>query len=123
MMTGSITADKEVALSMIVRGPQGQEEHVEASIDTGFNGIMVLPALLVATLGLPYHTRTMATLADGTSVTPAIYRATIVWHGHDHSVYVLAAEGGPLIGMALLYGNRVTLDVVDGGPVTVKELP
>ena len=123
MMTGRITADKEAALSMIVRGPHGQEEHVEASIDTGFNGFMVLPAPLVATLGLPYHTCTMATLADGTSVTLAIYQATIVWHGHDRSVYVLAAEGGPLIGMALLYGNHVTLDVVDGGPVTVEELP
>ena len=56
-------------------------------------------------------------------MTLAIYKATIVWHGHDSSVYVLAAEGGPLIGMALLHGNRVTLDVVDDGPVTVEELP
>ena len=79
MMTGSITADKEAALSMIVRGPHGPEEHVEAIIDTGFNGFMALPAPLVATLGLPYHTRTMATLADGTNVTLAIYQATIVW--------------------------------------------
>jgi clan AA aspartic protease len=123
MMTGSITADREAALSMIVRGPHGQEEHVEAIIDTGFNGFMVLPAPLVATLGLPYHTRTIATLADGTSVTLAIYHATIVWHEQDRSVYVLVAEGGPLIGMALLYGNRVMLDVVDCGPVTVAELP
>ena len=107
MMTGSITADREAALSMIVRGPHGQEEHVESIIGTGFNGFMVVPAPLVATLGLPYYTRTMATLADGTSVTLAIFQVTIVWHGHDRSVYILAAEGGPLIGMALLYGNRV----------------
>jgi len=123
MMTGMITAHREAALSVIVRGLHGQEEHVEAVIDTGFNGFMVLPNPLVATLGLPYHTHTMATLADGTTVTLAIYKATIVWHGHDSSVYVLAAEGGPLIGMALLHGNRVTLDVVDGGLVTVEELP
>jgi predicted aspartyl protease len=73
MMTGSITADREAALSMIVRGPHGQEEHVESIIGTGFNGFMVLPAPLGATLGLPYYTRTMATLADGTSVTLAIF--------------------------------------------------
>ena len=34
-----------------------------------------------------------------------------------------AGDGGPLIGIALLYGSRVTLDVVDGGGVTVEELP
>lgn len=123
MMTGIITAHKEAALSLIVRGPHGQEEHAEAVIDTGFNGFVVLPDSLVATLGLPYHTCTMATLADGTNVTLAIYKATIVWHGHDRSVYVLAADGGLLIGMALLYGNRVTLDVIEGGPVTLEALP
>jgi hypothetical protein len=32
-------------------------------------------------------------------------------------------KGAPLIGMALLHGNRVTLDVADGGPVTVEALP
>jgi clan AA aspartic protease len=123
MMTGIVTAHREAALSVIVRGLHGQEEHVEAVIDTGFNGFMVLPNPLIATLGLPYHTHTTAALADGTTVTLAIYKATIVWHGHDSSVYVLAAEGGPLIGMALLHGNRVTLDVIDSGPVTVEALP
>jgi hypothetical protein len=29
----------------------------------------------------------------------------------------------PLIGMSLLYGSRVTLDVVDGGPVTIEPVP
>ena len=43
MMTGMITAHREAALSVIVRGLHGQEEHVEAVIDTGFNGFMVLP--------------------------------------------------------------------------------
>ena len=80
MMTGMITAHREAALSVIVRGLHGQEEHVEAVIDTGFNGFMVLPNPLVATLGLPYHTHTMATLADGTTVTLAIYKATcLAW--------------------------------------------
>ena len=123
MMTGMITAHREAALPIIVRGLHGQEEHVEAVIDTGFNGFMVLPNLLVATLGLPYHTHTMATLADGTTVTLAIYKAPLVWHGYDRRVYVLTAEGGPLLGMALLHGNRGTLDVVDGGRVTVEALP
>ena len=40
---GYYHGDREAALSVIVRGLHGQEEHVEAVIDTGFNGFMVLP--------------------------------------------------------------------------------
>ena len=36
---------------------------------------------------------------------------------------LLDADGGPLVGMSLLYGSRVTLDVVDGGPITIEPLP
>ena len=32
---------------------------------------------------------------------------------------VLQADGGPLVGMSLLYGNRVMLEVVDNGDVTI----
>jgi hypothetical protein len=38
-------------------------------------------------------------------------------------VLVLAADGGPLVGLSLLYGHRVTLDVVDGGRVSIEALP
>src|SRR5262249_60579706 len=34
------------------------------------------------------------------------------WHGRERDVIVLEADGDPLIGMSLLYGSRVTLDVV-----------
>jgi len=37
-------------------------------------------------------------------------------------VLVLAAEGGVLLGMALLAGSRVTLDVEDDGAVTIEAL-
>jgi hypothetical protein len=36
---------------------------------------------------------------------------------------VLEADGGALIGMALLYRSRLTLEVLDGGPVTIELLP
>jgi hypothetical protein len=49
--------------------------------------------------------------------------AVVSWDGQDRNVMVLEANGGPLLGMSLLYGSRVTLDVVDGGPVTIQTLP
>ena len=36
---------------------------------------------------------------------------------------VLAADGTPLIGMSLLRGTRVTVEVEDGGLVTIEPLP
>jgi hypothetical protein len=38
-------------------------------------------------------------------------------------VLVLQADGGPLVGMSLLYGSRMTLDIVDDGDVIIDALP
>jgi clan AA aspartic protease len=122
-MTGTVTPYREAALAVIVRGPHGQEEEVEAIVDTGFTGFLTLPSTLIATLALVFHSRTIATLADGTSVLLPIYEATVLWDGQERDVLVLEAEGGCLLGMSLLYGSRLTIDVIDGGSVTVTLLP
>jgi len=36
---------------------------------------------------------------------------------------VLAAEGTPLVGMALLHDSRITLEIEDGSLVTIELLP
>jgi hypothetical protein len=35
----------------------------------------------------------------------------------------LQADGGPLVGMALLYGSRVVLHIVDDGDVLIEPWP
>nr|MBC8228759.1 clan AA aspartic protease [bacterium] len=52
-----------------------------------------------------------------------VYLAKVLWHNQEREVLVLQADGGPLVGMSLLYGSRVTLDVVDGGDVIIDILP
>jgi clan AA aspartic protease len=123
VITGIITADREATLSLTVRGPAGQEQEVAAVIDTGFNGMLTLAPSLVAALSLVYHSQARATLGDGSTVALRKYEGSILWHRAVRDVIVLEAAGGPLVGMSLLYGSRVTLDVVDGGPVTVEALP
>ncbi len=51
------------------------------------------------------------------------YRGTVLWDGQPLPVRVVEADGEPLLGMELLQGSRVTLDVRDGGPVTIDALP
>ena len=120
MIRGTITGLREAVIRFSVGRPGGQEQEVQAVIDTGFNGYLTLPDSLVARLGLPYHSRTTAILGDGSSRVLGQYEAVVVWSGQERDVLVLAAEGGPLVGMAMLYGHDVFLNVIEGGRVTIQ---
>ena len=47
MITGMVNANREAAIRLLVRGPQGHQREIEAIIDTGFTGFLTLPPLLV----------------------------------------------------------------------------
>jgi clan AA aspartic protease len=96
---------------------------IDAVVDTGFDDALTLPRQIITALGLPLAGPAQATLADGSVVRLNYYRATVLWEGIPRKILVLDADGGPLVGMSMLYGSRVTLDVVDGGPVTIETLP
>ena len=51
MMTGVVTDRREAVIHLRLRGPAGQEQEIEAIIDTGFDGWLSLPSSLVARLG------------------------------------------------------------------------
>ena len=51
-----------------------------------------------------------------------MYLAKVLWHGQEQDVLALQADGGPLIGMSLLYGSRLVLEVIDNGDVTIDSL-
>lgn len=122
MLTGRITAEREAVVRFQVLGPAGQATAVEAVIDTGFDGYLTLPAVLIRDLDLPFLGTTTATLGDGNSVSMALHLASVAWEEEPGEVLVLAAEGGVLAGMALLAGNRVILDVEEEGAVTIESL-
>jgi clan AA aspartic protease len=106
-----------------VRGPTGQEQEIEAVIDTGFDGALSLPLADITALGLPWRRRGRALLADGTESVFDIYEATIVWHGIPRRVAVDAADIDPLVGMRLLNGYELTIQAVVGGQVRITALP
>jgi clan AA aspartic protease len=122
MIRGQVTADREAVIELTVRGPQGDEQTIETVVDTGFTGALTLPLPLILTLGLFYQNSTPAILADGSVVMCDAYEATVVWEGQARNITLHEAPGGALLGMALLYGSRMTLEIVDGGPVTIESL-
>jgi predicted aspartyl protease len=72
---------------------------------------------------LPWRRRGRALLADGTESVFDIYEATVVWDGRPRRVAVDAADIEPLVGMRLLNGYELTMQVVVGGQVRITALP
>ena len=51
------------------------------------------------------------------------YDAAYTLGGHMQDVLVTQTTGASLIGMELLEGSRLSMDVRDGGSLTIEELP
>lgn len=104
---------------MAISGPRGQEQEIEAIVDTGS---LSLSPTMIATLGLPFRRRGRALLADGSETLFDIHQATVVWDGQPRRVSVAAADADPLVGMALLDGYELTVQAVEGGSVSIEAL-
>ena len=104
---------------LTVRGSQSQEE-VEAVVDTGFNGYLTLPTPLIEALGLRPLRRGLAILADGSGISFDIHKAVVEWDGYPRRIAVSAADTDPLVGMSLLHGYELTVQIVDGGSVFIR---
>jgi len=123
MISGIVTGDHQAIIPVTVRGPTGQERNIEAILDTGFDGWLSLPASLVAALELVWRRRGRALLADGSESVFDIYEATVVWDGQARRISVDEAETAPLVGMGLLEGHEIIIQIRTGGVVTIRSLP
>lgn len=62
-------------------------------------------------------------LADGSSRRVQSYAAEVRWGGVWRPVAAPAVGAEALVGMALLHGHRLEVDVVAGGPVGIRPIP
>jgi len=123
MIIGAVNAALEAIIPLSVQEAAGTAHLMDAVIDTGFNGSLTLAPTLVAALGLSWLCRQQGQLADGSIQAFDVYTATVMWDGQPRTVEVEAADGDPLVGMELLEGRDLRIQVVPGGPVTVTALP
>jgi len=122
MITGKVTAEREAIVRVKVRPPRGRSQTVEAILDTGFTEFLALPLDRIAALGLPFRCTQRMFLADGSEATLAVYRGVVSWHSLPLLVPVLAIEGAALVGMALLEGSQVGMDVVEDGQLRIEPI-
>lgn len=122
MITGLVQSD-EARIRLKVKGQWGREQDVDAVIDSGFNGALTLPPALIATLGLRRRSVDRARLADGSTCVFQVYVGKLLWDGKVRSILVAEADADPLVGMRLLRGYELRMQVRHRGRVTIKRLP
>ena len=119
-ITGAVSDSLEAVISLSVRGPSSEARSFDAVLDTGFGGFLTLPASLIAELNLPFVGMGRATLGDGSEVMFPFYDVAVLWDGSLRYGLVEAAETTPLLGMAMLNGHDLHVEIRNGGNVTIE---
>jgi clan AA aspartic protease len=119
MIQGVVNHHREAIIPVTVRSPLGQELPIDAIVDTGFNGSLTLPPVPIAALGLPWRNYGQATLANGSVDLFDVFAATVLWDGSARSILVEEVATQPLVGMGLLDGYDLHIEVTAGGSVTI----
>jgi clan AA aspartic protease len=123
MMIGTVHAGREAVISVPIRDAQGQDTPVDCVIDTGFTGFLTLPPSTVSSWGLTWVARSKGRLADGSIQAFEVYAATVLWDGVARVVEVIEADGTPLLGMQIMAGFALHIEVVNNGRVEISRLP
>jgi clan AA aspartic protease len=121
MITGVVKGD-EARFRLTVRGRQGREHEVAAVVDSGYTGALTLPPALITLLGLRWQSTQRATLADGSTCVFQVFVGKVLWDGKLRRILVDEADADPLVGMRLLRGHELKVQVRYRGRVTIKRL-
>jgi clan AA aspartic protease len=122
MITGLVKSDEGI-IRLTMKGPERRQQEIKAVIDTGFTDWLTLPPDVIAALGLRWRSLERCLLADGSECLFEVYVAKIVWDGKERRVLVDQADADPLVGMSLMRGYELKMQIRSRGKVTIKRLP
>ena len=123
MMRGKVNQSGQPRVAVEMLGRDGWFRPVDFVLDTGFGGDLLLAPDTLQQLEVIEDNQIDGALATGQSIMLRSWRGTALWHDRPVGVVILEAGGEPLLGMNLLRGSRVTLDVLVDGDVAIDELP
>ncbi|MBW4661752.1 MAG: clan AA aspartic protease [Drouetiella hepatica Uher 2000/2452] len=121
MITGVVNADFEPIIPLSICRSDGAVFLQDAIVDTGFNGWLSLPPDLITELGLIWKRRGRAILGDGSECVFDVYEAVVVWDGALLTIPVDEADSDPLVGMSLMEGYQLTIQVAEDGLVELRK--
>src|SRR5438128_641427 len=106
MITG-VVRTHEPRFRLTVRGQRRRQQKVEAIVDTGYTGLLTLPPVVIATLGLRWRSFGHGILADGSELQFDVYEGTVLWDRRARRIAIYEADATPLVGMGLLDGSEL----------------
>jgi len=111
-MNGHVdSADRALVRIRLTSAATATTMEIEAWIDTGFTGELVLPQDRIVALGLPRSAVVRAELGDGSETVLEVYSCLIEWFGHVQQIEIIANTGtSPLLGVGLFQGHTLTID-------------
>jgi clan AA aspartic protease len=121
-LLGAVVDCREPILPLTVIATDGTPVRLSVVVDTGFTDELTLPASAIRDLELPCKGMAEGVLGDGSRFFCDIYRGSLVWHDDVIAVDILETEGDPLLGMKLLTGSRLTMDITDDGQIEIVPL-
>ena len=122
-MIVGIVQRREPLIRLAICGFRGRQKEIEAVVDTGYTGWLTLPPSVIGALYLRWRTFGRGILADASVSYFDVYQAKVVWNDRVRPVFVDEFDATPLVGMALLRGFELKMQVRARGKVTIKRLP
>lgn len=120
MIEGMVNSAYQAVINLTIQGPTGHTRDIEAVVDTGYNGFLTLPSVMVSELGLSFVSISRATLGDGGEVSFPSYGVTLLWDNRPIRIEADATGNLPLVGMLLLNGYNLNMDIERCGTVVIR---
>ncbi len=102
--------------------PNREKLSIDFTIHIGFAGALTLPSNVIEKFALPFFQEIDATLANGNRVRTKVYSSTILTDGKEITVAIISMGDRPLLGTALLEGNRLCAEFIEGRKVNIESL-
>jgi clan AA aspartic protease len=113
MMTGNVDHGGRALLNIEISPTSGSQSafELEAWIDTGFTGDLVLPQSMIDQHSLAQSGSVSAVLADGSHVTLKTYSCVLRWFGERRELEIVGNDGEhALLGVGLLLDHILQID-------------
>lgn len=122
MTSGKVSAQLRPMITIHLEVSGCDPLSMEATLDTGYNGELLLPPDVIRSLGLSQAGSSPAVLADGTIVQLPMYAGHVRWAGGSRRITVDEADSDPLVGIAILKNHRIMIDCIPDGQVIVTPI-
>ena len=123
MTTGRVHQYWRAMIPVDLFDRQGRLHRIEATLDTGFDGFLTLPAHWVHRLGLIWAGGIPMQMATSEWAEFDAYTAAVFWLGSRLPIRALQTQSEILIGTRLLWESQLTVQFWEGGSVNVQSRP